>query len=691
MLVTIFAIVVILFLVGGWFAQFMVSLRGQTHRQGEVTLTGSAAQGLAALAAHKLRYDLLSADPGDPTLRTALFRPLADLRDIGETPLSLDGGPAGFQGLADALTRPLVEDGGLVATLRYSVRKADFTALPPPALPEEKVGFVRLHVALKMRALTEEFQFACPVRIAAAWTPVLSKCTFFLDDPEIVTDRDRWKFNRVSTTPDGELIPGNTGAVPIVLANGERLEAGDLVNPANFLQKRVGLVHFGGGPLVLNLARGESRTGTFGEGFHTFEVKTSGGDWDGLYTIGEYSWGGGQVALLEWDKGIADEVAANVSPDWIGFVAGTPEADFLTKNSIFRLFGTDKGHKHPTLVLGRVFRGMISAKAYQCEPRGLLPEAFLLYPRSLGEWEDMLDPDPCVAAAAGLESVATFVREVLQLTPGQDDRDRFRREFASRGRVQGYNASIAYISTNNTVPDPFPNFKGNLLERMRTKDFSTAALDELPAELRDMLPGRPAAMPRLAALLGMLGVPGPRTAWVIDAGVAGGTVDWWEDLARLGLYDPAGRVLRLDGWILLKGSRPGGLVVKEPLTLAGNGGLVLESGDIRVLAPIDGGGAAENDGPPAFTLHLVAPSGSIEVGDLDGQRVDAVLAAGEKVLFRRGRPRLRGGVATGKFDLANASQGADLFYNPNLAALPGGPDGKALLACSVDPSPILLR
>ncbi|NLI76462.1 MAG: hypothetical protein GX442_08475 [Candidatus Riflebacteria bacterium] len=716
MLLTILVFLVVLVIVGGWFLEGMLAIRAQTLRQEEGRLAESVAQGLAVLGAHKIQHDLLSDRPSDQGhLRRLLVRAMTSFTDVGECPLPLDGGPADLQPLAEAMLQPLRPDGVSGFRIAWSLARGDFSPFPAPALPQEKAGYIRLRITIPFRQRSEEFAFALAVKVTAAWVPLLSKYHLFVDDPQTDARGDDlspcYRFNLVTTTPDGELAK-TSRAVPLVLHNGGTFDQSRPTDLESFARDRVGLIHFGGaGPTVLNLARGDSR-GTWGESFHFFETVNGKGQRDGLYTVKEFPYKNGVVGLLQWDRGIADDRQPGWQPDWSDFVASTPEGLLMRHNSVFRLFGTDKGRHTPTLVTGNVFRGTISAKACQSEPPGLLSAAFLYYPTCPEDFSHYLDFDANRAAREGIESVATFARVILGL---QDDRTglvTFRRQYASRSGQVAYNASIGFITTGNREPNPFGNFRADLKSRMTALPTPPPPeLSEVPPPLRDLLPpgAAPAGIPRLAVLLGKehLRVPGDRgfcsgrASWDIGlasaaarAGLSPRAPDLWKEaLAQHGLFDPAAERLDPQGWVFLDGDCPHGLVIDKPLTLKGNGGIVLRKGNIVVGAAIDGGGATADDRPPAWTLHLVALEGDILVAELGGKRVDAVLAASGRVLFRKGRPTIRGAVLTGRFDIRNASEGADLFYNENLAVLPkssGDADVDRIVGCSVDPNPVFL-
>jgi len=259
-----------------------------------------------------------------------------------------------------------------------------------------------------------------------------------------------------------------------------------------------------------------------------------------------------------------------------------------------------------------------------------------------------------------------------------------------------YNQSLAFYS-NQGVADPKRFFSGELGQRMEV-NATSPLFKKLPDKLRKAIPGNPDMVPRLTDFFSSLN---DRKSWVF-APPTGSTaplaskIDCFEVLKEKGLYFPdinGKNILALNGWVHFVGSQYE-LKISHPITLAGHGGIILEKGNIFISAEIDGGEGTDPVENPEFSLHLVALEGNIVLG-LSKRKVDATLVAKEKILITKERPTIRGAVAMGKFDIRNASYGANIEYNQNLAKIlspePKYGGEKELLGFSVDPVPISLK
>lgn len=689
-LITILIIFVIVFLIGMGFSRFSSSIRLQANRMGEVRLSEMTAHGLATAAFHKIQLDFLSDRPSDDgRLKKILAGPRPDLR---ETQLDFSSGEPDFSALVKSLTDPLKEQGAFKYSIYYSLDRKDFAALAAGGDAREKSGFIRLKINTVYKNLEDEFHFACPIKVTSAWLPLLSKFNLFIDNSE--ADKDKWRFNLVKSKPDGDLI-GNSPK-PLVLYNGAKLAGNDLVRIDNYLARRVGWVYFGGDqPAILNLAQG---TNSVGEFFHLYETwDTALGQFVGFYETEYFSYTHagvtGTVATVQWDKGIADEAAAGVSPaHWFKIIQGTPDEGRMTSNSIFRLYGIDK-KQSPTLVLGKVFRGMISARGYQSSPKSLVPaQLFQWVPRN--QWPEYISFDPNFAGRQGLGSIATMARDILGLN--EQHLDIYRAKYASQATQQGYNASLAFVATNRVLADPFSGFSGWLLKVMQSKS-GIDEMQKLPLKIGGY--NKDARVPALAELIKVA----PAKAYIsIDAASAaaelgiqsGDAVSLPDILALRGIWQKSTGTLDVNGWVLIKCRSGTRLVVDKPLVLASNGGIVVDHGDLLIARNIDGGNYPESPGDergetPKFTLQIVAVDGNILV---NSGKIDACLIAGGKVLFGKEAPIIRGSLATGYFDLKNASSGAELYYNQNLALEScASPDSVELLCFRLKPNHVYLK
>ncbi|PKL45071.1 MAG: hypothetical protein CVV41_02990 [Candidatus Riflebacteria bacterium HGW-Riflebacteria-1] len=689
-LITVLIIFVLVFMIGMGFNRFSSSIRRQTNRTGEASLVELTVQGLAIAAFHKIQFDLLSDDPSDGgRMKKALASPKPYLK---ETAYVLDRGNSGFAQLAEELAKPLKELGNLKYTIYYQVDDKDFISDLSARDAREKEGFIRLRIVTSYKKIDDEFLFACKVKVTSAWIPLLSKFNLFIENPE--SDIDKWRFNIVRTKPDGDRIAGS--AKPIVLDNGTRLSGKGMMDLNTYLQSRVGWVFFGGNaPTVLNLAQG---TNEFGEFFHLYETwDTALAQFVGFYETAyfNYSHNGisGLVATVQWDKGIADEIGAGAYPaHWFNIIKGTPDELRMTRNSVFRLYGTDK-QQTPTIVLGKVFRGMISARGYQTSPKGLIQaELFQWVPAN--QWPEYISYDSSIAGRNGLASIATAARKILGLDEG--DLNVYREKYASQATQQGYNASLAFIATNRTTADPYKNFSGWFAKVMQAnRDIGEMA--QLPVNLGGYKAGT--QIPALNSIL--QGLPA-KACFSIDIDQALAEINkkgalqasLLDILALRGIYRKSSSTLDPDGWIIIKSRSKVKLVVDQPIKVVSNGGIILEQGDILIANDIDAGNyqnkpGDERNNTPAHALQLVALNGNIAAGAC---KIDAALIANGNVLFLKEKPVIRGAVATKWFDIANASAGADLYYNQNLALeATAQPDHLELLAFKLNPTPVYLK
>lgn len=683
-MIMVVAVLVIIFLAGSWFTRHVIAIRHQTHRQGSRQLAWNFVRALAILATHKIQFDLLSETPSDGRLKKALGQRLDQLTDLSPADLDLTGGPHSLQKVLSDIVDPVAAQGRLEYSMSYSMQKEDFRPCGVAPFTREKQGLIRLSVEVEFRDDVSTYLFAIPVRVVATVVPGVSKFTLFIQDAahDGAGKEENGVFNIISTDIDGNLRPSSRGK-PIILENGD-LVRGE-IKWENFFRKPVGLVYLGGGDVVLNLARGESRIGDYGESFHFYEVNLE-GYWDGLYAtkLGNHPVYGA-YALMNWDKGICDDATTPEAQEWWSFVAASPNARDMRLNSALKLFGTDK-KQYPTLVLGRVFRGQITARAYKTASDNL-PSSFLYHIGSLEMWRRALDDNPSMAADDGVNTIARFARDVLNLKADAGSYKEYCEKYASNYSHYPYNSSLAFYATSNMVADAPSQFGGELGKRMEVSK-TNPTLNTLPAELSPVF-GNNSSMPALSACLNEGRAFGKRISWVID--LAGSRDAFPGFLVKYGLARMDGTVchLNLNGWVKLMNIPGGELVIDQPIVLDGPGGLLLERGNITIRAPIDGGG----DGGKAPTILTIATKeGDLKV-EAEG-RVDASLVAPGRVCIRKGDPAkvtIRGSVAGGKLDLITASDGVRLQYNEALACLPPYVDELGALSFSADPNPILIK
>lgn len=684
-----------------WFARFMVSIRSQTHRQGEVRLTEMTVQSLAVLAFHKIQFDFLSESPTDSGALKKLLAVEPGNMGSKSNPVKLDlySGSPDFKKILSDLIEPLKKQGPFKFDMHYWLENKDFQPVYSSQNrdPREKSGFIRLEIKTMFKDLEDEFLFACPVKVTSAWIPLLSKFNLFIDD----TGNDKWRFNIVKTDPDGNLLPGSP--VPIVLYNGSKISEGDLLDPEALLKKRTGWVYFGGPATILNIARGD-KPGMFSESFHHYETfEPSMNCMVGFYITWESGYLdsiNGNAAIVQWDKGICDEAGAGVSTDWFSFVRNTPDEDKMIRNSIFRLFGVEAQNGiSPTIVLGKVYRGQISARGYQTYPLGLLKPAFFMYvPKQF--WVDYLDREyDSSISRDGYASIATFARDVLKLDETPEKLNYYREHFVSQATQQAYNSSLAFISTNRTVAHPFSRFSSwSWLYKTMQAVSDIPEMNALPMEIAGYSAVKPLpeiirSLPEKAHTFIQLASVAEELSLNLDDDSG---ISLPEILAARGFFRGGSQILDLNGWVKIEGCAKNGLKIDRPMQLASNGGIIVDAGNLIVEQEISGGDYSGGDRQytPKHTLQLLAMNGNIETRLKSDKSIDAVLTASDQVRMRNEKQKIRGAVATGRFDLANASAGALIYYNQNLALEAGegtDPNGLELLCYSLDPTPIYLR
>lgn len=648
--------------------------RGQSHKQAETRITHGIAQALATLALHKVIHEDLTTS-GSP-LAEKLGATLSGMNDYTQS-INLGGSGSPLAPLLTSLFLPLKDLGTYSWSITLECRKGDFEAFGlNTAFPREKRGLIHLMVDISYRKLNdpgngieENFHFIAPVKVVAGLIPTLSKFTLYVENAQ---EGDPWRFNLVSTDPNGALSGG--GVKPIVLDNG-----GDATIPTtmgDLVKKPAGLVFLGGGIVCLNLARGWGTNPDYGEGFHLFEH----GKGDGLYTT---DWKD-HMALLNWDQGTCVPGTSGGSKDWFDFVADSPRADLAKLNSVFRLMGTDT-RPSPTLVLGQVFRGFVCAKAFKSvrTPSPFAP-GFLPYIKDASRWSECLADDPPEGVPT-LKPFFDLVPELKSQSTPQGQLAKYQQMFASDlVSSQPYNMGLAFIATNHRNAFPVSShFRAgdDIIPLMKSDPPPSAdQANAIPTDYR-VLSGVTTLSDMSPFLEGMQ-IPGPRAAWSIHAGAS---VDPWKELRIRGLVIPGPELsLDLNGWVVFDGQ--GDLLVDQNISIVSNGGIVLRKGNIVIRKPVKSNGKV---------FHFVTLDGNITIRDFFGD-VEASLVAGKgKVIVGSGtKLTIKGSVAMSRFDLSTASQGAIIKYDPQLSVRPGqtadADSEKPTLCISVDPNPLLV-
>lgn len=664
---------VILFLTASGLFRYMKMQRGQSVRQGESRITGSLAQGLAVLALQKVTQEELS-NPGS-SLAETLAKPLDQMSDYSQV-VTLEGGANDLTPVLQPLLQPIRDLGNHSFKIRLETRRREFDKIGPAggAYPREKQGLLHLFIDITYKKIndpgagtSENFHFVTGIKVAASIVPTLSKFTLYVENAQ---EGDSWRYNKVSNDANG-MVSG--GVKPLVLDNASDLDIPNSLNA--IVRKPIGLVYLGGGPLILNLARGWGGSPEYGEAFHLYEF----GKNDGLYTI---EWKD-HMAIMNFDQGMCS-TSAGTGKDWLDLIAGCPLEDKAKFSSLLRLMGTDM-QKSPTVVFGQVFRGILCARAFKSvqNPPPFVP-GYLPFIKDVSVWQQSMELDP----AEGVTPLYPFVNMVDELKNLSDPAAqlaKYQEKYASNLLAsQPLNISLAFMATRNR--DPYPaktHFSGDS-EMMSLVQSTPAPTPEqtsaIPADYR-VLPGA-ANLGSLQAFIDGMEVPGNRTAWSIPAGEAGSI---WEKFRRRGLCsEPGDRNLNCNGWIYLEGTN--NLTIDKNTNLVSNGGIVLEKGNIIITKPIRG-----ND----KILYLVTRDGNIEIRDFYGDVEASLIANKGKVIIGSGtRLKVKGSVAMSRMDPASIQAGGTIKYDPQLSArhnqTADADSEKKLLGFSVDPNPLLL-
>jgi len=621
--------------------------------------------------------------------------------DLGERPTN-DLSP-----VQQALIGPLSRNGAFDAEILFTCDPGDFEECGAfrNGYHREKRGVIRLTVVTRLARegrppLVEEFQYSARVKVAAALLPVFSKFTLYVADMMPAGEVGP-RLNLVDVDENGQVMP-DSRARPLCLDHdGEAVNVSPGAVPNSYrdlVEGARGLVFLGSpGPVPLNLAWSPlsgAHSGV-GEGFQFFRRATG----DGFYWIGNAPTPGGPpVDLYQMDTGMSPSRHDSVRMFYDLLREKAPrfwpvfrDQMKLESSSVLRLFGTD-GRRSPTLVLGDVRAISLMARSYNYPPlagppwnlpRGRTREKLYLYDNP-GEFH--LE----TTAANGM--LVPLVRAGL-LEPRREELGRYIQDYSSFVASRPYNLGLPFLN-NNRVPDPWTMVaESDPLFAFFRRDVPATLLNAVPGPLRPAAPGT-VSLREFDRLFEPVGDP-HRVAWRIELPSA-------EDptltaaLRRRGLL--RGQMLTLSGWISVT-HRERRLVLDQAWTCAGNGGIILEDGDLVVRAPVGPLGETRSQS----MLYLVARQGDIRLETPAGARVQASLLAGGRVVFA-GDPSLRlsGSVAMRGFcppdgDL-EGFPGGSLTYVPLLSALPatsGGtsPDpGEApLLGMSFEPTPLVLE
>jgi len=695
LLFVISGILILVLLLGGFFFRYMMTQYRQSKRQETAGIASAIAYSLAMLGKHKIQQDILQ-DPAQP-LTENLFKPLVFFEDQEKVRLDLGSGKFNLTNLANELFTSLSDAGDYSYELFYSCRKSDFSSLGAFEYCCEKEGLIQLTVSVILRKndsawVSEEVTVAFKVKVTSAFIPLLSKFNLYIQDSEVSTDPQR--FNLVWTDQFGKLHPSSP-ATPWVLycAPDDLLSIPTSLDA--FIREPRGLVFLGGGKVILNIARGWGNQVELSEGFHLF----FNGSRSGLYPI---DWVGPtkQTAIMAWDQGICHEIEAGGNKDWWEFIKEHPlvknQESYGRSNSIFRLFGAGN-RKSPTLVLGEVYRGLISARAFKSILRPPpYPGDFLEWRDTLDSWRDYATPP---VGDNDTVNIGAFCRDV-GLGTGEEDLANYQKKFASKIAIQPFNISLPFIQYFHE-PSPLYHFDPEFQKRM-VGTSPEELFFEVPQALQIGNTSNLNQTNLDEIIAANLRVPGERTALTIDPfreSENGANPDIMKCLNKHGLIamNPGTNEWNwnLNGWVFIdvpEGRPPVNLEFTSGIRVASNGGLVLKRGNIIIRSSI------LSDSGKVLQLVTLG-DGDISI-ETDKEVHAALTSVKGTVKSKTQRSRIRGSAAMHRFDISSASQGAELQYNPLLSVNPTFGEGiqptpncpeKPLLAASLDESSIILR
>ncbi|HNV69380.1 MAG TPA: hypothetical protein PKO06_06750, partial [Candidatus Ozemobacteraceae bacterium] len=337
-------------------------------------------------------------------------------------------------------------------------------------------------------------------------------------------------------------------------------------------------------------------------------------------------------------------------------------------------------------VFGEVLAGVINARIYVWEPLKQSPWSLSKDWTTLNLYGELAPFITDMMAANGrlvpLEQAAMITRSIESLRT-------YNQEFASLPKRRPYNLAYAQM-IDQRQSEPWSGFaSADPLYAFFDRNAPEASRHAIPAPFNDCVPGAH-SLRDLGAFLSACRDIG-RTAYTIEVESAD---QLWPELARRGL--PWRDTLTLSGFVLVR-SRDKRLILDRDLRYLGNGGLLLEEGDIEIRAPL----RPISETRRHHVLQVVALNGDIRLATGREALIQAHLLASGRLTFAGSEPvRVRGGIAAGRlFDRPEEAEtfpGGSLEYLPEMAAFPRGgessvdtPDEKSLLSFSFEPAPVI--
>ncbi|MFZ2960703.1 MAG: hypothetical protein WA705_27800 [Candidatus Ozemobacteraceae bacterium] len=698
------------------YSNYMLMQKRLSEKAGKHGVMAKVAFALATLGIHKIQYGPMLANVNWPYPRKAvespclykLFEQLAKPRgamdpevtgtiDFHEIPTSE------LLVVVNKLTAPLEKMGAFDGTVFYHCRRDDFQemGLCANGYRREKKGFLRLTVETRLTKsglppIVEEFHYKCPVKVTMAIAPVLSKFSMYLENGNIPGGSDFYGFNQVMVDEVGEVY-ANSPAKPLVFDNdgfGESVPHGPLHVEKTFkdlVEPPRGLIYIGGpGNILLNLAYSKptvSSSGS-GEGFQLFRRANG----DGLYKLPALSGITPARDLVDIYEMI---VGVSPSPDedvqsfydlikkycpkfWIAF----RDTWRIEASSIFRLYGVDKNHS-PTLVLGNVQSEFLRARVFHHPPLANSPWGSpgrppLYKGAPFGKLFLFEDPNEYLAECQTANGVLLPLIQANLLS--NSNQVGYLMDYASFIATRSYNIGMSYV-LNQTISEPWKTFPdSDKLYSFFWDGIPPELLHGIPEPFNTIFPGTNDLKQIDAFLAVFAGADKSRLAYEIEIPAGSPPNFFYGALQDRGLL--TGDRLTLSGWIKVK-SPEKKLILDRDLKVMGNGGIVLEEGDITVKNAI----APDSPAKATVILQLITLKGNIILQTAPQTVLQTGLVANGKIIFA-GSPRIIGSIAAKRLydqpdELKNFS-GGNLQYYPPLGAFPLKPNEALPLNAQTD-------
>jgi len=681
------AILFCMFLFAIGYSRFLSQQANSADKIGKKQKLSELATALATLTMHKLKYSAqlmqnttkLRAYPESGSALAALYDylslPLSKFDSQKSFVMPLDEDATGhFSLLLEQLWQTAGYGDELEESITVGVMRDDFvdTGATSSAYTRNKSGNLRITVNLRIihsehLSTTLDFNYSCPIRVATAHVPVLSKYNLYIENARLNSGDYDAGYNQVSVDGFGNFAETRSKARPLVLNNDGNQKLPVKTDFRNFVEDERGLVYLGGNSSIfLNLARSDAvaPNSDSGEGFQFFRRL----NYDGTYPVyAGNSAENGKVLIVYLDQGVSDDTdQRNLS-----FYSLIESGYFGVKqvqegrmrfSSIFRLFGVQRDLS-PTLVQGNVLSQYLTIALTWGEGGKKLRPPFLT---NLSYTAPMM-PDAYYFDCISLPEYADL-QSAFALDNSLDSYKKYVNHYSSRVNHRPYNQGLGFMlsQTNADAAMLFPD--SDPLSRF-VRSSAHDGTHKIPGVFAEIYP-------EVADLKSM----SPFATGFADAAKASYRVDNSAEPDIFKLLKQQGLLsqdrLLLDGWL----SFSSGITINRRLEYMSSGGIVVENGDLIVEAPVVPGGWRDN-----CLLYLVALNGNVIFKTQPDAKVQAAVIASSntaehgRVIFEAPPAEIKGALAMKRL-LRNSTeaetfQGTNLIYFPALAATPAGSDG----------------